>query len=113
MDGEVIFSYTRSLLSCNSNENPWLASVSKGSIRKICTPPQEVVDVALKGAKSVGAFYDSLDILMTMQGPVIIEHNLTPNYSSTKSQIEESKKMIAMTVDKMMSTIILRKRIEC
>ncbi len=94
IDNQLAFAYKRSLLSVNEDENPWLASVSKGSSRELCVPPKDVLNVALKGAKSINAFYDSMDIIVTKEGPAIIEHNPTPNYSCTPEEIEKSKQFI-------------------
>ena len=94
IEDQLAFAYKRSLLSVNEDEDPWLASVSKGSSRELCTLPEEVLDVALKGAKSIKAFYDSMDIIVTNEGPAIIEHNPTPNYSCTAEEIEKSEQFI-------------------
>jgi len=35
-----------------------------------------------------------MDIIVTKEGPAIIEHNPTPNYSCTPEEIEKSKQFI-------------------
>ena len=99
IENQLAFAYKRSLLSVNDGENPWLASVSKGSSRESCNLPEEVLDVALKGAKSINAFYDSMDIIVTEEGPAIIEHNPTPNYSCTPEEIKKSERFIDEVTD--------------
>ena len=103
INGEVVFAYTRELLSVKEGEEPWLASVSRGSKRKICEPPKEVLEIALEGASAIDAFYDSIDIMITQHGPVIVEHNPTPNYSKEPNEIGMSEKLVAIIVDKIIA----------
>lgn len=103
--GQPLFSYTRSLLSTESDEKPWLASVTQGSKRKLCTPPKEIINVAVKGAESIGAFFDSMDIIQTNEGPAIIEHNPTPNYCALDDEVEKSQRMLEQVVDSIVSHV--------
>jgi glutathione synthase/RimK-type ligase-like ATP-grasp enzyme len=79
-NGKVVYSHARSLIS--DNGEPWLGSISKGSKFISYDATKEEIDVALKATESIGAVINEVDIVVTKNGPYVIENNLTPNYDS-------------------------------
>jgi len=73
---EVIFTVTRSLI------DGWLGCISKGSI--MSQPgdvPEEVTALAINVTKRIRAAVNGVDIIISKDGPVVIENNPTPNFS--------------------------------
>lgn len=79
IDGSFGFSYKRSLI-CSNSEDVWLASTSNGSVEQNYAVGEEVKEIALKASKLIGAEYNEIDMYFTDSGPVVVEHNPTPNY---------------------------------
>lgn len=77
-DGEILFGFTRTLI------DGWMGAVSKGSKTKKLTSqdlPPSVKDLAIAATKSIDAIINGIDIIMTKDGPTVIENNPTPNFS--------------------------------
>ncbi len=102
INNEIAFAYNRTLVA-KGDETPWLASVSNGSKRVVCSVSTEISDVAIRAAASIGAFFDSLDLVVTSDGVAIIEHNPTPNYSAKPEDISESRHFINQALDSLVS----------
>ncbi len=82
LNGKVLYFHGRTLISLNEDEQPWLASRSAGSeLIKLDQAPEGVLDIAVMAAKSIGAYFDVLDIIQTESGALVIEHNPTPNFN--------------------------------
>ena len=83
VDGKVVFFHGRSLKAVKPGEKPWLASISLGSellLLKNKIPPA-LQKLSIDAAKAVGATFDVLDIVKSKDGYVVIEHNLTPQFT--------------------------------
>lgn len=74
-----MFSYGRSLIKSNS-EDGWLASMSNGSKKVEYDANKSEKELAKKSTELIGAQFNELDIMFTIDGPTIIENNPTPNY---------------------------------
>lgn len=73
------FSYGRTLVKHKSNSR-WLASASKGSVKIDYQAGEEEIKMSLKTSQLLDAHFNTLDIMYTKNGPIIIENNPTPNY---------------------------------
>ena len=79
VNGEVAYAHGRSLISYGQTDDAWLASASLGSVNiTLDEIPKELKDFAIKAAESINAMLDTLDIIKTKEGYLIIEHNPTP-----------------------------------
>jgi len=75
-NGEILFGFTRSLI------NGWMGAVNKGSkTKKLDVIPQEVEEIAIAASESIKASINGIDIIITKDGPTVIENNPTPNFS--------------------------------
>jgi len=72
---EVVFTVTRSLI------DGWLGCISKGSLMGSSDVPEEVTDLAINVTKCIRAAINGVDIIISKDGPVVIENNPTPNFS--------------------------------
>lgn len=73
---EVVFTVTRSLI------DGWLGCISKGSLmNRPDNIPEEVTALAINVSKCVKAAINGVDIIISKDGPVVIENNPTPNFS--------------------------------
>lgn len=79
VNGNVEFSYSRSLISSNSKDK-WLASTSNGSVEGPYKAGDEEKRIGIETSKLIGSDFNELDIVFTNKGPVVIESNPTPNY---------------------------------
>jgi glutathione synthase/RimK-type ligase-like ATP-grasp enzyme len=80
VDGEFAFSFKRSLIGVNEDDELWLASVSRGSKKESYNPSEEEIRLAKKATKNINAVFNEVDVTFTSDGPMIIENNPTPNY---------------------------------
>ena len=80
LNNRFVFSFRRSLISTDENDEPWLASVSRGSRKEHYEPSEEEIELAKRATNSIGAFYNEVDMVFTKKGLAIIENNPTPNY---------------------------------
>ncbi len=73
---EIVFTVTRSLI------DGWLGCISKGSLMSHHSDvPEEVTTLAINTSKCIRAAINGIDIIMSKDGPVVIENNPTPNFS--------------------------------
>ena len=100
IDGKVVFSYSRSLTSSNS-EDKWLASVSNGSVEGIYEAQEIEKEMGIKASSVIGAQFNELDIMFTSDGPIIIENNPTPNYFDCPDDIERIESFVDIIVGNM------------
>ena len=95
INGKFSFGMTRSLLVTKGQEKPWFASVTKGSkVNSLNNVPEEIIELAERSSFAIGALFNEVDILMSKDGPVVIENNPTPNFTSF-SEISQTKKEIS------------------
>jgi tetrahydromethanopterin:alpha-L-glutamate ligase len=57
----------------------WVSNLARGGRPEICPLRRELVDLACRAAKAVGAVYCGVDLLETAQGLSVIEVNGTPS----------------------------------
>jgi glutathione synthase/RimK-type ligase-like ATP-grasp enzyme len=95
INDKVVFTNTRSLIPTDS-EIKWLASASQGSKVEKIEAPYEIADIALKTNKTIEAFMNEIDIIVTEKGPCIIENNPTPNFNPKS---ETRRAMLALTLN--------------
>ena len=94
--GDIAFGITRSLVPKNENEAPWIASASNGSVVKSIDEniPDDVAEIALNSTKAIKASLNEVDILISKDGPVVIENNPTPNYTTSEKGIKRIKTFV-------------------
>jgi len=90
VDGEFAFSFRRSLIGASEGDELWLASVSRGSKKEAYSPSEEEIELAKKATGAINAVFNEVDVTFTVDGPMIIENNPTPNY--VEGQDEEKIK---------------------
>lgn len=96
---EYSFAYGRTLTNPDDGP-PWLGSHSMGSELISYTPSNEVIDLAVRATRSIGALFNEADIVLTEQGPVIIENNPTPNFIDDPEDIDRLKGVIHCILNK-------------
>lgn len=101
IEKEYSFAYARSLISRNSDDK-WMASTSGGSYEFAYEPSKAEKEVALKANIALGASFSESDVMMTKNGPVIIEVNLSPGYFL--DSVEDLQRM-EMIVNKLVGTV--------
>lgn len=80
------YSYTRSLVSPETGEEPWLGSGEWGSVVSEYHPTDEAIEMARRATKSIGAFVNEVDLLETDEGLWVIENNPTPGFTKDKER---------------------------
>jgi glutathione synthase/RimK-type ligase-like ATP-grasp enzyme len=79
VNGKFLYSYARSFISRNSKDK-WMASTSGGSIELDYSAIDEEKEIALMANKAIGGSFSESDVIMTSEGPYIIEVNPTAGY---------------------------------
>jgi glutathione synthase/RimK-type ligase-like ATP-grasp enzyme len=102
VNGQYAFSYKRSLICEGKKDEPWMASVSRGSVQGDYIPSQEEIDIALESTNSIGATFNEVDMVFTENGPAIIENNPTPNYIK-----EDDPPLVEKAVDMILKELTL------
>lgn len=97
VENKFLYSYARSFISRNS-EDKWLASTSRGSLEIPYEATPEEIDIAIKANKSIGASFSESDIVMTSEGPYIIEVNPSAGYFVDSIDDLERMKIIVKTL---------------
>lgn len=97
--GNVEFSYNRTLLSVSS-EDKWLASTTNGSIEGIYEAEEIESEMGVRASRLIGADFNELDIMFTLDGPVVIENNPTPNYFNTADDRKRIEQFVEVLLDK-------------
>lgn len=77
----VVYAHGRTLIGTPNCLEPWLGSLSQGSIFVKHIPTTEEIAIALTATRTLGALINEVDLVATDNGPVVIENNLTPNYT--------------------------------
>lgn len=80
----VAYSYTRSLVSPVSGQEPWLGSGEWGSVLTEYHPTNTAIEMAKRATKSIGALINEVDLLETEDGFLVIENNPTPGFTEDK-----------------------------
>lgn len=93
VNGKFLFSYSRSFISRNSEDN-WIASTSGGSIESPFNATVEEIEIAKKAKEAINAKFGESDVIMTKQGPCVIEINPTPGYFIDSIEDIERMEMI-------------------
>ena len=79
VEGTFTFSYARSYIARDSEEK-WIASTSGGSQEFHYDSSEAEIEIAIKASSAIGASFSESDVVMTTNGPCIIEVNPTPGY---------------------------------
>jgi RimK family alpha-L-glutamate ligase len=106
-DDRVISCISRNLIKYKSEDN-WLASISKGSISQKYFPSKEIINLAFKTTKVINAIFNSLDIIISDKGPIVIENNLTPQYIMVKGKNKNLIKLVEKISEKAKNLILIR-----
>jgi glutathione synthase/RimK-type ligase-like ATP-grasp enzyme len=89
-DGDYSYSYARSLVATASGEQPWIGSGDLGSVFSPYQPTEAEIQLAIKASCAMGAIINEVDLLVTDNGPLVIENNLTPNFRPKKQHYLEA-----------------------
>lgn len=79
VEGEFAFSYGRSFVSRDSDEK-WIASTSGGSMEFDYSAGADEINVARMANLGLNISFSESDVIMTNDGPCIIEVNISPGY---------------------------------
>lgn len=108
VNGEFSFSYARSFISRNS-EDKWMASTSGGSYEFDYNSNDEEKDIAIKSNWAIDSSFSESDVILSEEGPCIIEVNLTPGYFVDN---EEDVKRMELIVNSLTKDLLKIKLIE-
>ena len=100
VDKTIVSSLGRILIPLEDGEVPWMASYSKGSKFIEYTPSTKEKELAINASKSIGAFFNTVDMTFTKDGPSIIENNPTPQYSKNMNGKKRIDDMIDLIITK-------------
>ena len=78
-NNNFLYSYARTFISRNS-EDKWLASTSGGSYEVNYDSTFEEISLAKKANKAINCLFSESDVIMTKNGPCIIEINPSAGY---------------------------------
>ena len=92
-NGKFTFSFGRTLIPGDS-ETKWLASMSNGSEAVQCDASDSQKILAENVTNLIGARFNEVDILFSEKGPIIIENNPTPNYTTSEKGIKRIKTFV-------------------
>ncbi len=98
VNGEIIYSMTRSFVSDESGES-WIASMSLGSKEGQIELSKDIQTLALNSTKTIGAFFNDVDVMVGEKGAYIIENNPTPNFAKRKEKSEKQEIVISKLVE--------------
>lgn len=79
IEGQFAFSYARSYISKNS-EDKWMSSTSGGSYEFPYAATTPEIEISINANLAVDSSFSESDIILTEEGPYIIEVNPTPGY---------------------------------
>lgn len=104
VDGEIVYSMTRSFVSDDSGEK-WIASMSLGSKENKVELPVEIERISLRATESIGGFFNDADIMVGEKGAYIIENNPTPNFAKRADGNDNGKMelVISKLVDRLVT----------
>ena len=92
-NGKFTFSFGRTLIPGDSETN-WLASMSNGSEAVQCDASDSQKELAENVTNLIGARFNEVDILFSEEGPIIIENNPTPNYTTSEKGVKRIKTFV-------------------
>lgn len=105
LNGKFIFSYGRSYISRNSKDK-WISSTSGGSYEFDYLASESEIELAIQANLAIGAKFSESDVILTKDGPYIIEVNPTPGYFI--DSIDDLNRM-EIIVDNLLSTSLTNK----
>jgi len=94
VNGDIIYSMTRSFIKDEESGRSWISSMTLGSIEKEIELPENIKEISLKATESICAFFNDIDIIVGTKGPYIIENNPTPNFAKRRKGNESNKKEV-------------------
>ena len=106
INGKFYFSYARSFISRNS-EDKWMASTSGGSCEFDYDSNEEEENIAIKANLAIESSFSESDIILSENGPCIIEVNLTPGYFIDNPEDIKRMKLIVNSLTKDLSKVKL------
>lgn len=99
INGKFSFSYARSFISRNS-EDKWMASTSGGSYEFDYDSNEEENNMAIKSNLVLDSSFSESDVILSEEGPCIIEVNLTPGYFIDNSEDVKRMELIVDSLTK-------------
>lgn len=97
VNGEIIYSMTRSFIKDRESNKTWISSMTLGSKEKYVKLPDKIRDISLRATKAIGAFFNDTDVIVSAKGPYIIENNPTPNFAKRQVGNESSKREVVIS----------------
>ena len=88
-----------------AQQGQWKTNIAQGAKPKAIKLTEELENLALKAAKTLGLVYAGIDILQAKEKTVILEANTTPNWQTIQAV---SKQNIARQITQHVSRIIQR-----
>jgi RimK family alpha-L-glutamate ligase len=95
---KIVYSMTRSFID-SGDGNSWISSMTLGSKETLVDAPEKVKEAAIKATKSIGAFFNDVDIIVKDDVPYIIENNPTPNFAKRKEASKKKELVIKNLVE--------------
>lgn len=96
LNGKIVDVQNRTLV------HGWLGSQSRGAMANLAVfPPRAVTALALKASAAIQAGLNAADIVWSRKGPLVIENNVTPGFSSASDS--ELSLMASRTADLILS----------
>lgn len=90
INDKFAYSYGRSLVASQQGEPAWIGSNELGSAVVDYQADAQAIELARNASRAVGSCINEVDLLFTKDGPVVIENNLTPNFSASKQAYLET-----------------------
>lgn len=95
VNGKIVYSMTRSFIKDDSGEK-WIASMTLGSKERRIELPKSISSISLAATKSIGGFFNDVDIMVGNRGAYVIENNPTPNFAKRQKGSESEKMNIVI-----------------
>ncbi|MEK6871488.1 MAG: ATP-grasp domain-containing protein, partial [Nanoarchaeota archaeon] len=97
LNNNYLYSYARTFIIRNSKDK-WMASTSGGSTEINYAARESEIEIAIRANKAISSFFSESDIIMTNQGPCVIEVNPTAGYFVDSIDDIERMKMIVQSL---------------
>jgi len=97
VNGEIVYSMTRSFVADEESGRAWISSMTLGSKEEKVELPKEIKEISLGATKAIGAFFNDTDVMVGKKGAYIIENNPTPNFAKRQEGNESSKREIVIS----------------
>jgi ribosomal protein S6--L-glutamate ligase len=68
-----------------ASKGNWRANIALGSKPKLVKPSKQSEEMALKASEALGVIYAGVDILETIDGPVLLEVNGSPSWQGVRN----------------------------